>query len=116
MDTLSGVSCAVFVIAPLQRTLLALEFGFSTVAMQFISNVKFRKLRDRAKHLHLDALYALYACPTRNPSSLETNQSLQQMAWSINSHQGLNTPMEVPFILMTVIYQIICMDNNRYHG
>lgn len=113
MDTLSGVSCAVFVIAPLQRTLLALEFGFSTVAMQFISNVKFRKLRNRVKHLHLDALYA---CLTRNPSSLETNQSLQQMAWSINSHQGTNTPMEVPFILMTVICQIICMDNNRYHG
>jgi len=74
MDMLPGVSCAVFVIAFLQRTLVALEFGFSTVAMQFISNVKFRKLRHQAKDLRRDALYA---CLTTNSSSPETNQSLQ---------------------------------------
>lgn len=113
MDLLPGVQCAVFVIVSLQRTLLALESEFSTVAMRFISNAKSRKLIHQAKDLHLDALYV---CLTRNPSSLETNQSLQRMAWSINSHQDANTLMEVPFIRMTVIYQRICMDSNRYHG
>jgi len=100
MDMPPGVSCAVFVIAFLQRTLVALEFGFSTVAMQFISNVKFRKLRHQAEDLRRDALCA---CLTRNPSSPETNQSLQRMAWSTNSHRSASTPMEVPSILMTVI-------------
>lgn len=95
-----GVLYAVFVIAFLQRTLVALEFGFSTVAMQFISNVKFRKLRHQAEDLRRDALYA---CLPRNHSSPETNQSLQLMAWSTNSHQGASIPLEVPSILMTVI-------------
>lgn len=115
MDSLPRVQCAVFVIASLQRTQSPPESEFSTVAMQFISTVKPLKSSHQAKDLHPDALYA---CLTRNPRSLETNQSLQRMVWSIDSHQGTNTLlMEVQFIIMTAIYQKICMeDNNRYHG
>jgi hypothetical protein len=98
----------------LRKTQLPLEFEFSTVAMQFISSVKSRKLSRQAKDFHLDALYA---CLTKNPKSLETNQSLQIMVWSIDSHQDANTRMEVQFITMTMIYQRICMeDSNSYHG
>lgn len=115
MGLLLGVQCAVFVIASLQRTQLPLEFEFSTVAMQFIFSVKSLKSSPQAKDLHLDALYA---CQTKHPRSLETNQSLQRMAWSINPHQDANTLiMEVQFITMTMIYQRIHMeDSNRYHG
>lgn len=97
----------------LQRTLLVPEFEFSTVAMQVIYIVKVLKLSHQAKALHLDALYA---CQTRNASSPETNQSLQTMAWSTNSHQDDNNHMEAPFIRMKVIYQRTFMDINRYHG